>query len=481
MNISYLCGLLKNNIILGKNGCGKSYILKKIRHDLTNNKDVGLVRYISPERGGQLSYNSSILDSIQNDPSWLGSQRNSNQVANFRMQSVAQFRNLELKILRGIEKEHTQEGYTPTSFDKTLVPFGSLLDRIRLERADPTFNLHKRSDNSLVKSEQLSSGESELISLAIEVLSFRHDCDPEKKNYILIDEPDVHLHPDLQARLAVFLTETLKLENIVLIIATHSTSLLSALATNSQTSVAFMKQNDSQLSFISVNDELKNILPIFGAHPLSNIFNESPILLVEGDDDERIWQQAVRTSQGKIKLHPCVASSVVDLHKLEILSINVMNSVYDSPVGFSLRDRDGISDEITDEVPLVRMRLDCRTAENLLLTDDVLLYEGSNWLKLENQILQWIQCNADHSYFNDMQTFIEGGMDRKNADLKNIRNILNGFFTRKIWEVAVGQAIARLAMGEGLVTENSLKAYLGDKACKHLLSIETEIAAISIC
>ena len=246
MKLDYLKNFSKTNVILGKNGCGKSHILKKIEQDLSRDKTNGLVRYISPERGGQLSYNSGVLDSIQNDPSWLSSQRRTNQVANFRYQSVAQFHNLELKVLRQIEKDHIEEGYVPTSFDETLAPCTKLLNRVRLERSGPTFKLFKRSDNSEVKAEHLSSGESELISLGIEILSFKHNCDLKKNNYLLIDEPDAHLHPDLQAQFASFLLEALKDQHIYLIIATHSTPILSALATSDTTVVAFMRQGDIQ-------------------------------------------------------------------------------------------------------------------------------------------------------------------------------------------------------------------------------------------
>jgi len=58
-----------------------------------------------------------------------------------------------------------------------------------------------------------------------------------------------------------------------------------------------MRPGDTDLQFAPIDDGLRKVLPVFGAHPLSNIFNQAPVLLLEGDDDERIWQQAVRSSQ----------------------------------------------------------------------------------------------------------------------------------------------------------------------------------------
>ncbi|GAG33079.1 unnamed protein product, partial [marine sediment metagenome] len=46
---------------------------------------------------------------------------------------------------------------------------------------------------------------------------------------LLIDEPDMHLHPDLQQNFAHFIFEVLNKFNIQILVATHSTTLLSAL------------------------------------------------------------------------------------------------------------------------------------------------------------------------------------------------------------------------------------------------------------
>jgi hypothetical protein len=81
------------------------------------------------------------------------------------------------------------------------------------------------------------------------------------------------------------------------------------------TSMALMLGVISQkeLGFIPINKTLQDVLPVFGAHPLSNIFNQGPIMLVEGEDDERIWQTAIRSSNGKINTWPCeTGTNIVD-------------------------------------------------------------------------------------------------------------------------------------------------------------------------
>jgi hypothetical protein len=63
-----------------------------------------------------------------------------------------------------------------------------------------------------------------------------------------------------------------------------------------------------------------------------------------------------------------------------------------------------------------------------------------------------------------MKSFKIGGFDRLNADIKAVRNVfmmLAG--SQKPWEVAVGQAIARLLTAPAMQGDNSLPSYLGPK------------------
>jgi predicted ATPase len=130
-----LKGLAKVNVILGKNGCGKSYLLKALEQGLKANAFEN-VRYISLERGGVLEYMPQIAHTMANNPGYLSNDRRKNQSENFRQQSAALFQRLELRVLRKIEREHIKEGYVPSTFDDTLDELQSLLDRVRLERGD---------------------------------------------------------------------------------------------------------------------------------------------------------------------------------------------------------------------------------------------------------------------------------------------------------------------------------------------------------
>lgn len=394
--------------------------------------------------------------------------RRVNQFDQFRQQSMAQYRRLESLIHR----EYEDRG-EPANFALYLEQLNGLLDNIRLRRGDPTFNVVSVNDETPIEAPRLSSGESELISLGIEALVFSREIVAGKPNYLLFDEPDVHLHPDLQSRLVAFLTTLVDEHHFTVLIATHSTAILGSLSGYEGATVAFMQNGDRQLSFRPITESLDRILPVFGAHPLSNVFNERPILIVEGEDDERVWQQAVRSSHGRIGVYPVSCSGVAGMHDYEEEVRKVVSSIYDAPRAFSLRDRDDGPEEIDDLPPVSRMRLSCRAIENLLLCDDVLAVFGLDWDGAKEKIDRWIDSQPEHVRFDDMAAFRASGYPRKSADLKQIRLVLVDaiFGSTKSWEVLVGQAIAgadRPDAGDAPATD-SLQAYLGAKTCNFLL------------
>lgn len=125
--------------------------------------------------------------------------------------------------------------------------------------------------------------------------------------------------------------------------------------------------------------ELRKIAPFFG-HPLPLSLSDDAPLILEGEDDERVWQQAARTSQGQIKVFPVLAGSVDQQGELEIFCINLLSTLYDNPVAFSLRDGDGIVEQpLGHRPPLARYRLQCYAIENALLTDSCIGVMGTTW------------------------------------------------------------------------------------------------------
>ncbi|MGK2742604.1 hypothetical protein ACSHT0_17165 [Tepidicaulis sp. LMO-SS28] len=234
------------------------------------------------------------------------------------------------------------------------------------------------------------------------------------------------------------------------------------------TRIGFKGISENALVFQESSDAFKSILPMFGAHPLSNVFNEAPPLIVEGEDDERVWQAAVRRSGGRISVHPCVAGDVQSMNEFEVLANKLISSVYENAKAFSFRDRDDETYAIDDIGKVVRSRLNCRAAENLIVTDDVLDALSTDWQTLQALLDKWISDNTSHTRYADMVEFKNSGWDRRNFDLKPLRMVIVGIAgSNKPWEVAVGQSIARLHEGrfEG---DHSLQDYLGPKIMRAL-------------
>ena len=190
------------NVILGKNGCGKSYLLKELERKLQHLPGAKAIRYISPERGGVMKYEPNIDASIMSSPQWMSDVRRTNQSPNFRGQSAVLFRRLELLVLRKIESENLRGCVSDLSFPHKIDRMNSLLDRVKIVRDDQAgFKIIDKVSGADTPPESISSGEAELISLGIEILSFAAEAIVGSQNVLFIDEPDVHLHPDLQFRL----------------------------------------------------------------------------------------------------------------------------------------------------------------------------------------------------------------------------------------------------------------------------------------
>lgn len=461
-----LRGLSKINVLLGKNGCGKSTLLKRIEQELTN-QNVGEINYVTPERGGSLRYEAGIEQNVITGGNWSKDRKRNNQWSEFKNYSIAQYRRLEMLSLREIEKNHTIRADFTLTFDSIIKKINDLLTNIKIVRTEKgDFDLFTKIGDYKIEPHQISSGESELISLAIECLTFEKSCDPQRQNILLLDEPDVHLHPDLQANFISFLISLVNTNKFIAIIATHSTAILGALFSYSDSRFSILGNCSYTSQFKPINLMYQNILPIFGAHPLSNLFNQNPILLVEGEDDVRIFQQAIRSSNGRLKLFPCAVDGIGNLPEYESSVIEIINGVYDNAVAYSLRDRDEGDENIEDNLPLIRFKTSCRAIENLVVCDEVLVTLGTTWQTLEAEIEKWLNTFTGHEKYKIIEGFKASGYNRKAYNLKEIRNILLGLTTSsKPWEIAVGQTISRLVLEQipKDFSENKLCNYLGSK------------------
>lgn len=478
-----LDGLSRINILLGKNGCGKSTILREISNCIIDNT---LIHYISPQRSGELNYDSGVENTMIKNDAWLSDIRKRNETNNFKQQTITQYRRLEKAVLRKFQSD-TLQFKAAKPFSEYLEKINNLLDEIYIKEDADYFSLYKKYTEKKLTSDQISSGESELICLGIECLYFVFTL-ADKNGLLLLDEPDVHLHPDLQGRLTRFLLVLLDQNNkLQIIIASHSTAIIGALSFDPRASIAFIKSSSyhqicggekKKIKFYSILSEHNKILPVFGAHPLTSVYREHKLLLVEGEDEVRIWQQVCRSSRNHIKLYPVECGTKDEMKKYEKIANEILDAVYDQNAKiYSIRDGDGIDAQLIDERQIVRIRLSCYSSENCILSNDILNSLGVEWEGMKLKIDKWINdhnTEQERKDYQELNDFKHGGYNRKMFKIKNSRNLLVSLAdTNKPWEVIVGQSIAKMLLDKETIDKstNSLYDFLGVK----LFNVLTEL------
>lgn len=390
------------NVIMGRNGTGKSRFLRDIDQVASRSQETYYVRYVSPERAGTFKRDGNVLTNMSNSPDWLRGTRARNQVENFKAASATLFRDAETLYLRRLARTLEIRMDPSRNFEADrLSKINQLLTNISLEMGNTDFEFRSLADGSVISPENISSGESEAVALASEILYFFDTIDSSKFNVLLLDEPDGHLHPDLQSRLGKLLIAMLdefssERDRIAVCICTHSAPLVCSLADSHYVSLGTKSFAVDSVALKPSSAELRKVAPFFG-HPLSLSLSEDAALILEGEDDERVWQQAARTSQGRIKVFPVLAGSVDQQGELETFCVELLSTLYDEPIAFSVRDGDGVVDQpLEHRLPLKRFRLECYAIENTLLTDPCLAVMNTRWEDFVDLGKKWISNNTEH-------------------------------------------------------------------------------------
>lgn len=448
-------------VLLGKNGAGKSTFLRRLAEGSRRN-----VKYVSPERGGSLEYDPNVDRNMSQDENWMRETRRKNRFEQFRQQSAAQFRLLELLVLREIESDPLKRADPQYTFDVIAMDkINELLPAVRLVRGDRGFEIRSKAEEQSVQLDQISSGEAELIALAIEVLVFSRESVADK--LLLLDEPDVHLHPDLQQRFTAFIQRVAEDRDLRVVIATHSTAIIGAFTEAADLQVVpITGRSQDKFGAFRASRIAQEILPVFGVHPLSTAFNKDPVLLVEGEDDKRVIEQIVRSSNARVRFSPCPVGTVSALAEWERWLNDILPALYDEPRAFSLRDLDdGTHSELEDIGIVTRIRLNCYAIENLLLTDECLAKHGHTEGSFESLLAKWVTDFPQHQAISSARELLESFENRRTMKIKDVRNIVVALLgSSKPWEVIVGQLIATCSSANVQQSEHSISHYLGAKA-----------------
>lgn len=456
-----ITGLERVNILFGKNGTGKSTFLRNVYQ--TQSNDFHLV---VPERGGgNMLYQSNIFDQ-ENKENERKSVRSRNWDSQYRERSISRtasiFSSLGHKAY--VKKEMIEEELVETIealFGVFLPEFSAKFSAtqpysIEFYRNDENDNVTKITDTS-----QLSSGQVEALSLAADIVTQAVLWRNERK-CILVDEPDAHLHLDLQNRFAIFIGEVSRKFDIQFIITTHSQALLASLMNVCDSiGIVCLDSKKEEIKAIQKNDNFifSNLLSSDLA--LSRVMGRK-IVIVEGSDDFLVWNQAARNQNfDDIAIVEAGGGNILQYKSYTEKILNAISDD-DNQVGITLTDRDRKEDATHDAGSILPIkRLQCYSIENLFLTNEVLQSIKSD-INLDAEL-----DNISSSSPEDKDEIDKIKTDKKNTKIskdliKKIHSQIDTHSNTTDWRIRVGKVL-----GKGRPT-GELRDYLGSDVVNYI-------------
>lgn len=273
IRLTFYSGL---TILVGPNGSGKTQVMRKLKDDLKSKVDGKLVRYLSSNRIGTLEeyrskttpyykdYNSVNLGGID-----AKKKRHELEVATGDFFALDERKDIYIKVTERLSKLFNRNVFLQWDNGNLKVYF-------------------KR--NKFSKEYSIANESSGLVNI-VSILAALYDDDVK---VLLIDEPEVSLHPQLQAFL---LNEIMKVagdynekNKKMVIMATHSTDMINIRNIESLSNYIFFLEDGKAPVQIMPNSEelqnskLKDLIPRLGQIHKKAFFIERP-LLVEGVSD----------------------------------------------------------------------------------------------------------------------------------------------------------------------------------------------------
>lgn len=169
-----------------------------------------------------------------------------------------------------------------------------------------------------------------------------------------------------------------------------------------------------------------------------------PLLLVEGDDDYRIWSQVPRHHVISLSVIPANGEEIFEHQKRLEQLFAALREPADVAVGFALLDGDKATPIESNQAPqayIRYIRLACHESENLYLSDEVLAAIGLDWQRAQEMITKEA---VNFGRKSERLSLVAKG-DRKTCDLKNLMEELTQILDLKkvMWTIRVAQTIGK--------------------------------------
>lgn len=458
-------------ILFGKNGSGKSLLLRSLR-----DQAVDSIHYVIPERTGTLDMQPALLhEELSSTKRSEYSKRNYS--ADYRQHVITRipaYFTTRGGTRKGIEYGDMGDPSDLEGLISQLIP--DFLIELN-SKENPPYKLTRVSDETSVSGiDQLSSGEAQLLTIGLDVLTVSAIWEIEQKaeRIMLIDEPDAHIHPDLQVRFADFLIQVAEKYSLQIIIATHSTTLMAAVGqfAGEAASVVYLNRANHAFEAKPFDGVTKEMSACLGGHALMGPLFGVPILLVEGDDDYRIWSQVPRHHVASFSVIPSQGEEIKHYQKSLQQIFSALRDPALGVAGYALIDADKgkptpSADNPQDQIQYIQ--LSCHESENLYLADEVLTAMGTNWIDAAQLIVaQADTFGAKAGLLRTATTW-----DRKIHDVKPVVKELEQILdTKRIhWTIRTAQVIGRKR------PSGQLADFLGEEVLNALwgvLTIEPE-------
>lgn len=445
----HLTNLANIVAVFGKNGSGKSKLLRAWRTMAPETS-----HYVVPERTGELDYQPQFLTQQLNFQSRMGeSQRNFSN--DYRRQVISRIQ--AYFAARGNHRGDVMPT-DPADIERYL---GILLPDFLVELSgidNPPYRLIRTADDTrITQIDQLSSGEAQVLTLGLDILTIAGiwEIQNPQSRLILIDEPDAHIHPDLLVRFADFLVKVATHFKLQVVLATHSPTLLAALGQfgDEHTSVLYLDRTATAFRAEPFSLVLKELAACLGGHALMGPLFGVPLLLVEGDDDYRIWSQVPRYHRVSFSALPCGGQQILQHQRSLERVLAALRAQGQAPAGFAIVDGDKGKPEVNRETPQDHIRfiqLGCYESENLFLTDEVLASIGLTW----DEASERIRAGADRFGAKATQVLAVAGCNRQTTDIKSVISELSAILDDKPvhWTIRVAKVVGS-ARPTGQVSE----------------------------
>lgn len=228
-------------------------------------------------------------------------------------------------------------------------------------------------------------------------------------------------------------------------VATHSTTLLSALGQfgKADVNILYLRPEQDCVDGQRYDSISKEIASFLGGHLIMGPLFAAPVVLVEGDDDYRIWVQVARSGKVDICVLPCNGDEIKK-YRRTLENMFAALSENEELRGIAILDGDKPKPQVQPNSPqdyVSFVQLQCHESENLYLADEVLKEMGYTWTEAQQKIAR----EADNFGNKADELKAIGTINRQTADVKKLINEISEILDPKklLWTVRLGKHLGK--------------------------------------